>query len=117
MVYLVNYSQLGERIREFRILKHMSQAALAEAVDVSTNHISRIELAERNPSLDILIRISEVLNVPVDTLLEDDKFDEDSVYLQKMKTLLHSCSPDECRRIYELVLAYRFVSDDKNSQP
>ena len=35
--------ETGRRIRDFRIKNHLTQAQLAESLDVSTNFISEIE--------------------------------------------------------------------------
>ena len=42
---------LGKKIRRLRINNCLSQARLAEAVDVSTNYIGQIERGDRTPSL------------------------------------------------------------------
>lgn len=48
----------------------MSQAKLAEKLNVCQGMISMIENGDRNPSIDVLIRMAEVLNVTVDKLIQ-----------------------------------------------
>lgn len=55
-------------IRQARDARHVRQAALAEAVGVSPGHISEIEGGTKNASVQLLARIAEVLNCPVDLL-------------------------------------------------
>ena len=55
--------ELGEAIRHHREAQHMSIVALARLVNVSTATISRIEAGKRNPSVMVVLRVFEVLNV------------------------------------------------------
>ena len=48
---------LGKKIRRLRINNCLSQARLAEAVDVSTNYIGQIERGDRTPSLETTIAL------------------------------------------------------------
>ena len=53
---------LGKKIRRLRINNCLSQARLAEAVDVSTNYIGQIERGDRTPSLDTVIALCNALH-------------------------------------------------------
>ncbi|PWL77637.1 transcriptional regulator [Candidatus Gastranaerophilales bacterium] len=57
--------QLGRNIFTKRKEKGFSQNQLAEKLDISREHLAKIETAKRCVSLGLLIDISEVLNVPV----------------------------------------------------
>ena len=46
---------LGKKIRRLRINNCLSQARLAEVIDVSTNYIGQIERGDRTPSLETTI--------------------------------------------------------------
>lgn len=61
---------LGARIRELRKAQGMAQEQLAEALGVEQQYMSRIELGRSYPSLDRLIRIAEILKVPLPSLFE-----------------------------------------------
>ena len=53
--------------------KHgFTQNELAKKLDYSDNTISRWENAELSPSIETLQKISEVYNIPLNTLLEED---------------------------------------------
>lgn len=55
--------QLGMRIRYLRKQLHWSQEDLALEANVNKNYISDLENARRNPSLDILERISDAFGI------------------------------------------------------
>ncbi len=61
-------------IKKVRIEKKISQEDLAEAIQCSTRTISRYETSDRNPSLELALRIARYLQLSVDELfiLKDD---------------------------------------------
>ena len=65
----MDYRYLGKRIREERILNKMTQASLAEMAEISTNFLGQIERGEKIPSLETIVKISNCLNVTIDSLI------------------------------------------------
>ena len=67
--------EMGERIRKLRKRCDFCQESLAEAMDVATMTISRIENGITKMDVEFLMRLSRVLEVPVNVILglEDDK--------------------------------------------
>lgn len=62
--------EFGKRLQEQRKLAGMTQEELAGKIGLSSkDHISRIERGERTCSLDLLVMLSNVLNVSTDYLL------------------------------------------------
>lgn len=61
----------GRRLRELRKARGLTQEALAEAADLSGNYISDLELGLKVPSLTILVRLSQALQVATPDLLAD----------------------------------------------
>ena len=56
---------IGERIKEARKYRKMTQKQLAEAADVATGTIQQYELGKREPRYEILIRICKALNISI----------------------------------------------------
>ena len=70
MITLIQqYIAMGNRIRLRRKELKMKQSELAEFLDISTNHMSSIETGKQKPSMDIFIKLCEVLRVTPDYLL------------------------------------------------
>jgi transcriptional regulator with XRE-family HTH domain len=65
----------GKKIRESRIAQGLSMAQLAQKAGVPLQTIYFIEHKRMEPTLDVVIRISEALNVPYDEwyALEDNQ--------------------------------------------
>ena len=60
---------VGERIRELRKGRDLSQEELGWKSDLHYTHIGAIERAEKNWSIDTLVKVAEGLNVTVNDLL------------------------------------------------
>jgi len=75
----------GRRLRELRQSRDLTQEALAEAADLSGNYISDLELGLKVPSLTIIVRLSQALDIAASDLLT--AFTRDAV--KKMKVRRH----------------------------
>lgn len=58
------------RLKELRKKKRISQLALATALDMNQNSISRYETGEREADYKTLIAFADFFNVSIDYLLE-----------------------------------------------
>lgn len=56
--------KLGKNITRIRKRNKYSQNLLAEKLDISREHLAKIETAKRRISLKLLFKLAEVLNVP-----------------------------------------------------
>ncbi|MBQ9010951.1 MAG: helix-turn-helix transcriptional regulator [Clostridia bacterium] len=61
--------KFGERLKEARTVKHMSQQALADIIGKSLNTVGLYERGLRQPSLETLCLLADTLDVSVDYLL------------------------------------------------
>lgn len=64
------YKKLGLNIAYYRKEQGLSQMQLADKVDISRTHMSRIENNDCAVSLDVIFTIAKVLSVPVAKLFE-----------------------------------------------
>lgn len=69
----LDYVAIGSRIRKYRWESKISQEELAEAVGISTTHMSHIETGATKLSLVVLANISRALNVSTDLILNGEK--------------------------------------------
>ena len=63
---------LCERIREIRIAKKISQVELAKILGVTKQSVSNWENDNIQPSVEMLSKIADALNVTADYLLDRD---------------------------------------------
>ena len=62
------------RLRELRLKNKLTQQKMADMLGLSLNGYQKYEQAERSPSLDCLVQIAEIFNVPTDFLLCRDDY-------------------------------------------
>ena len=63
---------LGKRIREARRKAKYTQEVLAEKADIAVTYLGEIERGEKTPSLEVLISLTDSLDVSCDYLLRDN---------------------------------------------
>ncbi|WP_019355702.1 helix-turn-helix domain-containing protein [Streptomyces sp. AA1529] len=61
--------QIAPRLRRARQKKGVSLADLARATGISTSTLSRLESAQRKPSLELLLPITGALGIPLDEVV------------------------------------------------
>lgn len=64
--------QLGQRIRQLRNERQMSQEELSFKAGISPAHLGQIERATKNPTIDTVAKIAAALDIPVAALFTDD---------------------------------------------
>lgn len=88
---------LGAAIRTARLEKHYTHEALAELVGITPTHLKHIESEHRKPSIDLLYRLVQALNLSLDSLFfperEDDTF-------HKTERRMRQCSESQLRILY-----------------
>lgn len=67
---VVDFTLVGANIRRTRELQNMKQKELAEDVGTTAAHLSDIERGIKKASVEMLLKISNVLDTPVDNLLK-----------------------------------------------
>lgn len=65
-----NYVKLGLNIAYYRKLRKYTQLELCELLDIDRSYISKIELGNVGVSLDIIFKLAQILNVPVNKFFE-----------------------------------------------
>jgi transcriptional regulator with XRE-family HTH domain len=61
--------KIGRHVRKTRRVLELKQQELADQVEVTSQHISRIELGLTAPSAETLLKLSQTLGVSTDYLL------------------------------------------------
>lgn len=91
----INYEKLGETIRFFRTEKALSQDELAEYIDITRVHLSDIERGQTHLSVDILVLLSNALNVSTEVLLSPFIVKSENRLTSEQLIVLNDCSPEE----------------------
>ena len=75
----LDFKVIGQRIKEIRCSKNLTQEFLAHSTDVNISHISNIETGKVGVSLTLLVGIANAMNVTLDYLLENEYHNPNSV--------------------------------------
>lgn len=110
----IDYKRPGKRIREERRRLNLTQAQLAEAIDISDTYMGAIERGERSLTLDTLVRLVNRLGVTVDYMLADSVTDNDSNIIEQFKQIIDN-QPLERKQMAVNVLRTIFAYFDKNN--
>lgn len=81
---------LGDKIRELRNTKEITQEELAKVIGVTTSMVGMYETGARKPSFEVLLKISKYFNVSIDYLMGAAPFKNEieayhSIYVASVK--------------------------------
>lgn len=110
--------QLGQRIRELRNERHMSQEELSFKAGISPAHLGQIERSTKNPTIDTIAKIATALDVPVATLFTVDSVSAppQNAIIGKINAQLLSMSEEEQKDILRIIRIFRGYQR-KNTSP
>jgi transcriptional regulator with XRE-family HTH domain len=94
--------QIGERVREHRVLLGLTQAELAERANLNTSYVGQIERSLREPSLKALCKIAGALNLSLSELLADEIKEADLIK-NEVSRLLEEWPLEQQRVILDIV--------------
>lgn len=97
---------LGNRIRQLRTIKHITQQELAEKCDLSLPFINLIENNKRNVSLETLIKILVALDVSLSDFFKPYSVSQEDGLSVLIDLLQTSNNKDEYIEMFTKILDY-----------
>jgi len=64
----------NDRLRSSRMARGLTQQDVADALHITLRHYQKYESADTSPTLDGLVKIADLLDVPTDFLLGRDNY-------------------------------------------
>lgn len=98
----LDYNIIGERLKQARLNKKLTQEKLAEKLDVSVAFLSRIERGSSLISLKRLNQICSILDIPEGEILNGVSKDSHSYLNKDFSNLLKNCPPEKISLIYNI---------------
>lgn len=95
----MNTILIGNRIREARENKGLTQEKLAEIVNMSQNAISNIEIGRACPNLNTIVAITSALDISIDNLLAPEQSDKKKMYIHEINVKLYAMKEHELKNI------------------
>ena len=99
-------NSLGTRIKQLRKNKQLTQAQLAKEMFLSESYIAYIETDQRNPSMDVVSRLSEYFHVSADYLINGDSQEPYEKYVRKWSDLIKGHSQKDIKTALNIVQAF-----------
>jgi len=99
---------LGARIKELRKRKKYTQDEFAELIGVDAKHLSRVECSRTQPSLNLLNKISQALDVDILELfkiqhLEEQCFKNKEELIDEINSMLANSSLKKIKIYYKIL--------------
>jgi len=93
--------KIGEKIKEARMSKGMTQEDVSKILHVSRSTISSWEVNRTYPDLDLLVALSDLYDISLDVILREDT--------QMVKKIVHETKNSKKRQRWIIVLLLIFV--------
>ena len=95
---------IGQRVRNYRTEKGLSQEKLAEMSGCHPTYIGQVERGEKNATLESIEKIASAMNIPLSKLFE--KMGEDNIDSIPLKCyeLVASKSKAEQEHLYKMLV-------------
>lgn len=91
--YKLDLTRIAQRIKSARRAAGLTQAELAERIDISTNAVAKLENELMAPSLMTLVNTANALGIDINYLLTDETpFSDESSQDRFLASLLHGLS-------------------------
>ena len=102
----IDYEKLGLRVLEKRTKLGLTQAALAEKANLSTNHIVNIEKGKSTRvGFGTLMKVADALGVTCEYLVRDDYENSNHAISIEILNALKKCDPKESEVVLAVVEA------------
>ncbi len=97
--------RIGQRIRYYRRLKNLTQEELGEQANVSYKYIGEVERGRKKPSIIVIYRLSQALQMPMADLVSipSDHCDSHQKRMQSIIRLLENKNIEELKRASNLL--------------
>lgn len=99
----MNYKEIGQRIYNERQKYNLTREQFAELIDLSTTFVGQIERGEKKMGLESLIRISEILHVSLDYLVNGQSKQTSNESIDELYDLIQRCSEKEITYFTKMV--------------
>lgn len=93
---------IGEKLRQYRKKKCLTQEQLAELVDIDAKYLARLEKDMHNPTFNVMKKLAQVLGFDMSVIEETpiEKIATPGKYFSKAIQILNSVKSDEDMKLY-----------------
>ncbi len=99
----IDLKSVGERIREARKTKKLTQNQLADEIEVSPAYISDIEMGKVNFGITTFMKITEALQISADRLLCTNIPEMEHINSTEISNILKGCDQSEVQSMIRIL--------------
>ena len=107
MQYDINLKIMGQRIKESRLKLGLTQEQLAEIVNLSVPHLSKVENGHKGLSLDTAAKLANALanalDFSIDYLVQESAGNSRRVFHSEMNYIVADCTEEELSKLLKLI--------------
>ncbi len=96
----------GQRIKELRNKKGITQYQLAEMTGIDPKHMSHIETGRSFPKADLIEKFANALDIDYTELFKTQHLDDRKRLLEKLGSYLENASDTDLQVIYKIISGY-----------
>ena len=96
----------GQRIKELRNKKGITQYQLAEMVGIDPKHMSHIETGRSFPKADVIEKFANALEIEYPELFNTQHLEDREIIFKKLINYLKNVPDSELQVIYKLISGY-----------
>lgn len=105
----IDYTFIGQRIRQKRIERGITQEKLSELVGIGPSHMSHIESGSTVPSFEVFITILNALNCSADELLCREVIAAKPVCENWLLELIEDCDATEIKILSDTLVSLKAI--------
>ena len=95
----MDVKKIGGRIKEARLRAGLTQAQLAETVNLSIKYVSNLECGAKAPKLDTLVKLANALHTDANSLLADVLDCRTEIELTELSRQMRELPPDKQEKL------------------
>lgn len=108
MKHVLDFKEIGNRIRLQREFLGYTRDYLAEQLSVSTNFCRDIEIGAKGMSIQTLSKLSAVLKLSTDYMMFGETKDED---IEPLILMMKACKPEKRKYAEEILKTFLLAID------
>lgn len=102
---MIDYASIGQKVKQIRLSKGVTQEQLAEAVGVGVTHISHLETGSGTVSLKVFLAIVNYLECSADEILCKEIKTARPLLNSWLSELVADCDNTEMKILSDIVIA------------
>lgn len=103
----IDYKDIGQRIKQKRIEKGISQEKLSELIGIGPSHMSHIEGGTTYPSFEVFVSLLNALECSADEILCREIVAAKSICINWISEVVDDCSIEETKILSDTLIALK----------